>query len=265
MTRALQRWNAELDAKVVERTHDLETAQQQLVRSEKLAAVGQLTASIAHEVNNPIAVIQGNLDLVRELLGSDALRVRGELRLIDEQIERMRLVVTRLLQFARPGEFAGYVVNVDTTSLLDDCLVLVGHLLARTNIIVKRDDRATLQPAINRQELQQVLVNLLVNAIHAMPEGGTLELATRDTDDGRVAITVADTGPGLGSELIRELFKPFVTRKKDGTGLGLWISRSIVERYGGDIVAQDRDDGTQGARFTVLLRREQEQGDAAVG
>jgi two-component system, NtrC family, sensor kinase len=264
-THALQRWNAELDAKVVERTHDLEAAQQQLVRSEKLAAVGQLTASIAHEVNNPIAVIQGNLDLVRELLGSDALRVRGELRLIDEQIERMRLVVTRLLQFARPGEFAGYVVNVDTTSLLDDCLVLVGHLLARTNIIVKRDDRATLQPAMNRQELQQVLVNLLVNAIHAMPEGGTLELATRDTDDGRVAITVADTGPGLGPELIRELFKPFVTRKKDGTGLGLWISRSIVERYGGDIVAQDRDDGIQGARFTVLLRQEKEQGDAAVG
>ena len=266
-THALQRWNLELDAKVVQRTHDLETAQQQLVRSEKLAAVGQLTASIAHEVNNPIAVIQGNLDLVRELLGSDGLRVRGELRLIDEQIERMRLVVTRLLQFARPGEFAGYVVNVDTTSLLDDCLVLVGHLLARTNIFVKRDDRATLQPAINRQELQQVLVNLLVNAIHAMPEGGTLELATRDTDDDRVAITVADTGPGLGPELIRELFKPFVTRKKDGTGLGLWISRSIVERYGGDIVAQDRDDGTQGARFTVLLRQEQEQeqGDAAVG
>ncbi len=255
-TRALQRWNAELDAKVVERTHDLETAQQQLVRSEKLAAVGQLTASIAHEVNNPIAVIQGNLDLVRELLGSDAQRVRGELRLVDEQIERMRLIVTRLLQFARPGEFAGYVVNVDTASLLDDCLVLVGHLLARTNITVKRDDRATLQPAINRQELQQVLVNLLVNAIDAMPDGGTLELATRDSGDGGVAITVADTGPGLGPELIRELFKPFVTRKKDGTGLGLWISRGIVERYGGNIVAMDRDDGTQGARFTVLLRPE---------
>jgi two-component system, NtrC family, sensor kinase len=256
-TRALQRWNAELDAKVVERTQDLEAAQQQLVRSEKLAAVGQLTASIAHEVNNPIAVIQGNLDLVRELLGADALRVRGELRLIDEQIERMRLIVTRLLQFARPGEFAGYVVNVDTSGLLDDCLVLVGHLLARTRIEVKRDERATLQPAINRQELQQVLVNLLVNAIHAMPEGGTLALATFDTDDGGVAIAVADTGPGLGPELTRELFKPFVTRKKDGTGLGLWISRSIVERYGGDIVAMDRDDGVQGALFTVRLRTEE--------
>ena len=255
-TRALQQLNAELDAKVSQRTHELETAQQQLVRSEKLAAVGQLTASIAHEVNNPIAVIQGNLDLVRELLGVDAHRVRSELALIDAQIERMRLIVTQLLQFARPGEFAGYVVNVDTAAVLDDCLVLVGHLLARSRIDVRRDAKATNQPAINRQELQQVLVNLLVNAIHAMAEGGSLTLSTRDTDDGGVTITVADTGTGLGRELIAELFKPFVTRKKDGTGLGLWISRSIVERYGGDIVAADRSDGTRGAVFTVLLRPE---------
>ena len=262
-TAALQRWNAELDAKVAERTlalanrtAALEAAQAQLLLSEKLATVGQLTASIAHEVNNPIAVIQGNLDLVRELLGSDAGRVRSELRLIDEQIERMRLIVTQLLQFARPGEFAGYVVNVDTAAVLDDCLVLVGHLLASTRIQVQREAKATHQPAINRHELQQVLVNLLVNAIHAMPDGGTLTLATADTEDGGVAITVADTGPGLGPDLIRELFKPFVTRKKDGTGLGLWISRSIVERYGGDITAADRGDGGRGAVFTVLLRPE---------
>lgn len=257
-TAALQRWNAELDAKVAERTRELEAAQQQLVRSEKLAAVGQLTASIAHEVNNPIAVIQGNLDLVRELLGPDAQRVKGELKLVDEQIERMRLIVTQLLQFARPTEFAGYVEPVDTARVLDDCLVLVGHLLARTRVEVQRELHATRLPAINRNELQQVLVNLLVNAIHAMPEGGTLALSTRDTTlpggAAGVEIAVADTGPGLGAELIAELFKPFVTRKKDGTGLGLWISRSLVERYGGDIVAADRRDAPRGAVFTVRLR-----------
>jgi two-component system, NtrC family, sensor kinase len=256
-TRALQRWNAELDAKVADRTRDLEAAQQQLVRSEKLAAIGQLTASIAHEVNNPIAVIQGNLDLVRELLGDDAVRaVRSELRLVDEQIERMRLIVTQLLQFARPAEYAGYIDNVDTSRVLDDCLLLAGHLLARTRITIERDLRATRKPAINRNELQQVLVNLLVNAIHAMADGGTLTLATRDVGADGVEIVVTDTGPGLGAALLAELFKPFVTRKKDGTGLGLWISRSIVERYGGDLTASDRDDGTSGAVFTVLLRTE---------
>ena len=253
-THALQRWNAELDLKVAERTLALEEAQQQLVRSEKLAAVGQLTASIAHEVNNPIAVIQGNLDLVRELLGSDAAKVQGELKLVDAQIERMRLIVTRLLQFARPNEFAGYVEAVDIDAALEDSLLLTGHLLAKTRIAVQRRFAATRRPAINRQELQQVIVNLLVNAAQAMPDGGTLSLTTRDAEGGTVEIEVADTGTGLGAALIAELFKPFVTRKKDGTGLGLWISRSIVERYGGEIAAADRGDGPSGAVFTVTLR-----------
>jgi two-component system NtrC family sensor kinase len=263
-TRALQRWNAELDAKVVERTQALEAAQGQLVRAERLAAVGQLTASIAHEVNNPIAVIQGNLDLVRELLGADAQRVHGELRLVDEQVERMRLVVTQLLQFARPDEYAGYLEAVDCNRLVDDCLVLVHHLLARSAIEVHRDLQATRQPAANRRELQQVLVNLLVNAIHAMPDGGTLGLVTRDhaagdpgvpdASAGWVEVRVEDTGTGLGPQLLAELFKPFVTRKKDGTGLGLWISRTIVERYGGDLRAADRGGEGTGAVFSLWLR-----------
>lgn len=255
-TRELKRWNAELDAKVAERTRALEDAQAHLVRNEKLAAVGQLTASIAHEINNPIAVIQGNLDLLRELLGAQAAPAAAELKLIDEQIERMRLIVTQLLQFARPTEFAGYVDSVQPARVVDDCLVLVGHLLARTRIEVRRDFDATRAVAINRQELQQVLVNLLVNAIHVMPDGGTLTLGVHDVGDDAVHLVVADTGPGLAPELLAQLFQPFVTRKKDGTGLGLWISRSLVERYGGDIVAANREDGTRGAVFTVRLKGE---------
>ncbi len=256
-TRALQQWNAELDAKVAERTRELAAAQSQLLRSEKLAAVGQLTASIAHEINNPIAVIQGNLDLLRtQLPAATAAGVQAELRLVDEQIERMRLIVTQLLQFARPAEYAGYITPVDTSRVLEDCLVLVGHLLSRTRIELRRDYRATREPALNRNELQQVLVNLLVNAIHAMPDGGALTLSTQDVEPDSVAITVADTGPGLDAELMGQIFQPFVTRKKDGTGLGLWISRSLVERYGGDLQARNRQDGVPGAEFSVILRRE---------
>ena len=257
-TEALQRWNAELDAKVADRSQALEAAQQQLLRTEKMAAVGQLTASIAHEVNNPIAVIQGNLDLMRELLGPQAQPVLAELKLVDEQIERMRLIVTQLLQFARPNEFAGYVEAVQPARALEDCLVLTGHLLARTRITIARDFRSSRAAMVNRQELQQVLVNLMVNAIQAMPEGGVLTLSTADwtAADGRpgVRIELADTGPGLAEALIGELFKPFVTRKQDGTGLGLWISRSIVERYGGDIKARNRPAGQgSGAVMAVLL------------
>ena len=264
-TAALQRWNAELDAKVAQRTEalegrtrELQAAQSQLLRSEKMAAVGQLTASIAHEVNNPIAVIQGNLDLARELLGDDAQRVSAELLLVDQQIERMRLIVTQLLQFSRPNEYAGYVEAVDAGRTLDECLVLTGHLLSRTRISIERDFQASRSAGINRQELQQVLVNLMVNAIHVMPDGGRLTLRTRDWADAQqrpgVRIDVADTGPGLSEELLRELFQPFVTRKKDGTGLGLWISRSLVERYGGEIRAGNRPaEQGSGAVMSVLL------------
>jgi two-component system NtrC family sensor kinase len=136
--------------------------------------------------------------------------------------------------------------------------VLTGHLLAKTRIAVQRDEHATRSAGINRHELQQVLVNLVVNAIHAMPEGGSLRLSTADwqAPDGApgVAIEVADTGPGLPEDLVGVLFQPFVTRKKDGTGLGLWISRSIVERYGGSLGADNRPEG--GARMTVRLRCE---------
>ncbi len=255
-TRELKRWNAELDAKVAERTQALRDAQAHLVRNEKLAAVGQLTAGVAHEINNPIAVVQGNLDLLRELLGPQAQPAAAELALIDEQLDRMRLIVTQLLQFARPTEFAAYVDALQPAAVIDDCLVLVGHLLARTQIELRRHTPATRSVAINRQELQQVLVNLLVNALHAMPDGGALTLTTRDVGD-EVWIEVADTGPGLPPALQTQLFQPFVTQKKDGTGLGLWISRSLVERYGGDITGTNRSDGVRGALFTVRLKADE--------
>ncbi len=244
-----------LDAQVAERTRALELAQQQLVHSEKMATVGQLTASIAHEVNNPIAVIQGNMDLLRELLGPQgAAPVAAELKLVDGQIERMRLIVTKLLQFARPGEFAGYVEAVDPARALDDCVVLASHQISRTGITLQRNYSAQRQPQINRQELQQVLVNLIVNSLYAMPDGGTLSLSTRDEGDDSVALEVADSGTGLSEDLLKRLFQPFVTRRPDGTGLGLWISRGLVQRYGGDIKAANRPAGESGAVFTVLLK-----------
>lgn len=255
-TRALERSNDELDRKVIARTRELQSAQAQLIKSEKLAAIGQLTAGIAHEVNNPIAVIQGNLDLVRETLGAKAKPVKAELKLVDEQIERMRLIVTRLLQYARPGEYAGYVEAVDPAQAIADSLVLVQHLLSRTHIEVQREGRATRRAMVNRQELQQVLINGIVNAIQAMPGGGTLRLTTRDCGEAQIEIQIADTGPGFSAEVEREPFRPFVTTKKEGTGLGLWISRSLLERYGGDLRATNRTDGVTGALLTVLLPAE---------
>ena len=262
----LQALNASLDRKVAERTADLaaaneelRAAQRRLVMSEKLAAIGELTAGVAHEISNPTAVIQGNLDLLRDELGPAAEPVANEIRLIHEQVGRIRLIVTKLLQFARPGEFAGYVEEVDVNAALADCLVLTRQHLVRADVKVVQRLGASGRAQINLQELQQVLINLIVNAVQAMPAGGTLTLETADRDpvhDARgVRITVRDTGGGIRAEDLARIFDPFfTTKKRQGTGLGLSISHTLVERYGGRIEV-DSAPG-QGAAFTVSLLAE---------
>lgn len=280
----LQRSADELDHKVAARTAELEeanahlrVAQRQLVISEKLAAIGELTAGVAHEINNPIAVVQGNLDVLREELGPAAQPVATEIRLIDEQVDRIRVIVTKLLQFARPGEFAGYVEPVDCAAVLADCLVLARHHLGKRSVRVEQDYAATHWVGINRQELQQVLINLIVNAVQAMPDGGTLTLSARDWYEGGdegagggepeiapagsaphgVRIDVRDTGEGIRPEDLDRIFDPFFTTKKtQGTGLGLSISYSLIERYGGRITVHSVRGA--GATFSVWLLCEPE-------
>jgi len=263
---SLKRWGAALDIKVAERTAELEkavaglkAAQSQLVMSEKLAAIGQLTAGVAHEINNPVAVIQGNLDVLRDLLGPAAEPVAPEIRLIHEQVHRIRLIVAKLLQFARPQDYVGYLEPVAPAQLIHDSLVLVGHLLKKGNIAIDQHFDSSRQVLCNRNELQQVLINLMVNAIQAMPEGGVLTLASEDWDEADMPVglrlVVADSGPGIGAADRERLFQPFFTaHKPDGTGLGLWVSQSLVERYGGRITV-DSEPG-RGTQFAVWLRFE---------
>jgi signal transduction histidine kinase len=260
--RQLREWNEELNVRVLERTRDLEHANlkleattKQLIMSEKLAAIGEITAGVAHEINNPIAVMQGNLDVIRSVFGADADKAKVEFRLLDEQIHRISQIVTKLLQFARPEEYAGYVERHAPESVISDCLPLVQHLLNKTEIAVVRDDRADRLVLMNRNELQQVLVNLIVNAIHAMPDGGTLTLRSFDAErDGHpgVVIEVADTGIGMSPEVIEKIFDPFyTTKRRQGTGLGLSISQTLIKRQRGQITAESRLGS--GSTFTMWL------------
>src|SRR5690606_9367405 len=180
----LKAWGNALDRKVAARTAELEASnvllrdtQRQLALAEKLAAIGEITAGVAHEINNPVAVLQGNLDVLRDTLGDTAQPVAGELRLMDQQIHRISLMVTKLLQFASPTEYAGYMETLSAASVIADSLVLIGPLLKKAEIKVVRHDADTQQISINRNELQQVLINLITNAMHAMPSGGTLTLS----------------------------------------------------------------------------------------
>ena len=261
-TEALQRWGRELDSKVAERTEELaaanqtlRSAQQRLVMSEKLAAIGQLAAGVAHEINNPVAVIQGNLDVLRETLGAAAEPAMGEIRLIQDQVFRIRLIVTKLLQFARPAEYAGYLEPVSLDQVVQDSLVLVAHQMKKSSVEVLQEMHATRPVTINRNELQQVLINLIVNALQAMPEGGTLRLTTGDREENGISggfVAVVDSGPGIAPQDRERLFDPFFTTKtSDGTGLGLWVSLGLVQRYGGRIDVDCPPSG--GSVFTVWL------------
>lgn len=258
----LRRWNDELNARVDERTRELQLANRQLeattkqlIMSEKLAAIGEITAGVAHEINNPIAVMQGNLEVIRSVVGERAELAKVEFQLLDEQIQRVSQIVTKLLQFAKPEEFAGFVERHAPGMAVADCMPLVQHLLARAAIEVRLDNSAERLVLMNRTELQQVIVNLVVNAIHAMPDGGTLTIATRDGDRGEragVEIVVGDTGVGMDADLVAKVFDPFFTTKRqEGTGLGLSISQTLVTRQGGTISVASRPG--EGATFTIWL------------
>lgn len=260
--RQLREWNEELNARVDERTRELQLANRQLeattkqlIVSEKLATIGEVTAGVAHEINNPIAVMQGNLDVIRSVMGEKGNLARTEFNLLDEQIHRISQIVTRLLQFAKPEEYAGYVERHAADNVISDSLPLVRHLLNKARITIVRDDQSSRLVLMNRTELQQVLVNLIVNAIHAMPDGGTLTLRTSDTDlDGKpgVAIGVIDNGVGMAPDVMQKIFDPFfTTKRREGTGLGLSISQTLVTRQGGRVSAESEPG--MGTAFTVWL------------
>jgi two-component system, NtrC family, sensor kinase len=262
--RQQRNWAKELNTRVAERTRELreanrnlEVTTQQLVVAEKLAAIGEITAGIAHEINNPIAVIQGNLDVIRQEIGAVADPLETEFSLIYEQVHSINILVNKLLQFARPEEYAGVIDQHVPNEVIDGTIPLVQHLLNKADISLRMDLRATHAVAMNRTELQQVLINLMVNAIQAMPEGGKLTLRSRDrANDGAegVEIEVGDTGSGMSRKIVETIFDPFFTTKRsEGTGLGLSISQKLVARGGGRIRVESKVGA--GTTFFVWIPR----------
>ena len=258
--RRLRGWTEELETRVAERTRDLEEANRQLdlttrqlIVSEKLAAIGEITAGVAHEINNPLAVIQGNLDVIEADLGPRAEELKTELRLIHEQVQAIHILVSKLLRFARPEEYAEDGSGHDPDAVIRDTLPLVQHLLAKSEIALELSLNAEAQVSMNQSELRQVLVNLFTNAIQAMPNGGRLGISTRPEGD-TLRITVRDSGVGMDADTLARIFDPFFTTKRgEGTGLGLSISKTLVTRARGDLRAESTPG--KGTRFDIILPR----------
>ena len=244
---------------------ELATAQVALVRSEKLASMGQLAAGIAHEVNNPLGVVIMYAHFLMEQLAGKAA-YEDDLAMVVEQANRCKKIVAGLLDFARQSKVEHE--QVDVGQLVQRGLRGVTHPVGAEIEVEHAGEDPTLE--VDPDQLTQVLVNIISNAFAAMPDGGRLTIRT-DGDADRVSIAITDTGTGILPEHLPKLFEPFFTTKQSGkgTGLGLAVSYGIVKMHRGDIKVKSNADpakGPTGTTFTVVLpRRNQEPAGSTEG
>ena len=242
----------------------------QLLHAAKLASVGELAAGVAHEINNPLAIVSSEAGWIRDMLDPQfALDappedIRASLRVVDQAVARAKAITHKLLDFARKAEPRLTPCNVN--EVLDDVVrgIKEQEFLVSNIRLVRHFDEDLPQALIDPDQVRQVFLNLINNAQDAIGEHGTITLATRH-DDGAIRVTVADTGTGMTSEEMASIFHPFYTTKEvgKGTGLGLSVSLSIVEAMGGRIEVQSLPGA--GSSFTVVfpIHRAEEKADAA--
>ena len=224
--------------------------EQRLVQADKLSSIGLLAAGVAHEVNTPLAVISTYAQMLAKQVGDDSQKSLI-LDKIAKQTFRASEIVNSLLNFSRTSTTSFGDVNLNR--VIQETLSLLEHQLQKSGIQVKLDFEAELAPIhANAGKLQQVFLNLFLNARDAMAKGGTLEVRTW-TDESSAKIEVADTGPGISPEHLHRIYDPFFTTKaaRKGTGLGLSVTYGIIQEHGGSIEVSNRRSG--GARFRLDL------------
>jgi signal transduction histidine kinase len=227
---------------------ELQDSFEHVKRAERLAAIGNLSAGLAHEIRNPLASIEGAADILEQGRVTEEQRMEF-LGIIKKECHRLNRLLTNLLDFARPRppERSKVLVN----SWLDSVVNLTGHTAGKKAITIQM--RVT-PPQISlegdEEQLKQVLLNLLLNAIQAMPSGGEI-LLTACSQESRILIEVIDEGSGVTAQDLEKMFNPFFTTKEDGTGLGLAVAHQIISQHGGTLSA--RNNPEKGMTFSITL------------
>ena len=248
----LERLHEQVEAlvgQVEEVVQRLQQREREVLRAEQLAAVGQLAASVAHEIRNPLTTIKMLVQGVREDLATRSLSP-SDLQVIEAEVRRIERSLKTFLDFARPPRLER--VPLDLVALVEQTLGLVRGRAAKQHVTLElRRPDGPVPVEADGEQLRQVLVNLMLNALDALPRGGRLEVSLRPGGAGEVEVDVEDSGPGIAPEMLPRLFTPFASSKETGLGLGLVVSRRIVEDHGGRLWASNRPEG--GARFTFRL------------
>jgi signal transduction histidine kinase len=241
---------ANVVATAMERHHDEERLRErQMVRAEQMAAIGQVAAGVAHELRNPLTSIKGLVQV--NLREAEARGLPGEdLRVVEHEVRRMERTLQTFLDFARPPRPDRR--RLDLAAVLDRVYALVGGR-ARKQQVALRSDRPEGSVWVDgdQDQLQQLVLNLVLNALDAMPHGGAVEVELRPPRDGHVELLVRDTGPGIAVHILPKVFETFVSSKETGIGLGLPLSRRIAEDHGGALSAYNLPAG--GACFALRL------------
>lgn len=258
-TEEIVNWNSTLEDRVMEKTTELKRAHDHVLHVEKMASLGKMAAVVAHEINNPLSGILTYAKLLRKWVGSgQAANEKQEeamqcLDLIALESKRCGELIKNLLTLSRSAPM--HVQPSDLNAVIDRCLLLVRHQVELAGIEVRPSLAVSLPPVpCDPAQIEQVVLALIMNAVDAMPQGGTLWLETRQTqDESEVEIKVRDDGSGIAPDILPHIFEPFLTTKESGhgVGLGLAISRGIIERHHGRIEV-DSELG-RGTTFIVTL------------
>jgi signal transduction histidine kinase len=256
----LQKWNSELEKRVQERTQDLKEAQEQLIASEKLAALGQMASVVGHELRNPLAVMNNSVYFIKTKLLSGVTpsaegvaadvaldpKVQKHLGIIENEIVKSNAIIRDVLDFAR-----NRALNATSRKIDELMEKAIERIQIPTDVTLsKKLTLGDLEIPVDEDELRQVLVNLMENACQAMTSGGTLKIGTKAYEN-MVEMSIGDTGCGIPQEHLNKIFAPFFTTKSRGTGLGLAVVKKIIDRHQGQIDVQSKIG--EGTEFFIRL------------
>jgi signal transduction histidine kinase len=247
---SLREYSERLEEMVEERTCELETTQEELIQREKLATFGRLAGSVAHELRNPLGVISNAVYLLRILTSEKENSVRDNLDLISEEVTHSADIISELFKYSEISE--AYRKSVAIISLVNNA---IDRAPIPENIEVLKDIPTELSNLlIDEEQIGQVFENIIENAIEAMPDGGRLSIETKE-ENNRVTVTISDTGIGIAPEDIEKLFEPLFTTKVRGIGLGLAITKKLIEANNGQIEVQS--ELNKGTRFITVFKVEE--------